>query len=137
MLPAAAELEDKRKTEDKTSPVPLWPVSIKQHLCRRFLIRHFCQKKNNAAEVSRTDFSTSYGSAVMLVSGNPPTPSPAPCGLLLMLLQKCLRALFPALVSSRVLISLLAISSDVPVGLQESNFLFGELADLLKNSAAP
>lgn len=35
------------------------------------------------------------------------------------------------------LISLLAISSDVPVGLQESNFLFGELADLLKNSAAP
>lgn len=33
------------------------------------------------------------------------------------------------------LISLLAISSDVPVGLQKSNFLFEELANLHKNSA--
>lgn len=61
-----------------------------------------------------------------------PLPPP-PCGLLL---QKRLGVLFSPRSLDRSLFSLFAISSDVPVGLQESNFLFGgELANLHKNSA--
>lgn len=47
MLPAATE-----ELEDKASPMPLQPVSVKHHCSIRFLIRHFCLK-NNAPEVNR------------------------------------------------------------------------------------